>query len=150
MNATPNSRHRTCSRRTKTRAGGFPILVSMIPRPVGVAKSGCPPASRRSTGGVGKNCSALNLWYLLQMVLFRSRSSELVDECLHHICLPLSLSLSLSPLLSNHARDSRSATQRQLHYTVERRFPTKWYEDEKSPSKHTRDKRSIAKDMDVT
>ena len=91
----------------------------MIPRPVGVAKSGCPPASRRSTGGVDKNCSALNLWYLLQMVvLFRSRSSDLVDECLHHICLPLSLSLSLSPLLSYHAHDSRSATQRQLYFTV--------------------------------
>ena len=63
--------------------------------------------------------------YLLQIVvLFRSQSSDLLDECLHHICLSLSRSFSLSPLLSCHAHDSRCTTQRQLRYHVEWRFPT--------------------------
>ena len=57
--------------------------------------------------------------YLLQIVaLFRSQSSDFIEECLHHLCLSLSLGLSLmSPLLSCHFHDSRCTTQRQIPLT---------------------------------
>ena len=98
----------------------FPIPVSMIPRPARVTCGGCPAASSGSTGGVGTDCSAPSLCISCRLLfLFRSQPSDFVDECLHHICPSLSLRLSLSPLLSCHAHDSRCATQRQLHYHVE-------------------------------
>ena len=54
------------------------------------------------------------LYHLQIVVLLRFQSSDFVDECLHHLCLSLSLGLSLSPLLSCHVRGSRRTIQRQL------------------------------------
>ena len=122
MNAIGNSSHPTCSRCLKTQSVS-PFLVSMIPRPAGDACGGCPAASGESTGGVGRNCSALNLCISRSIVvLFLSQPSDFVDLCLHHICLSLSLSVSLSPQLSCHAHDSRCATE-QLCKQVKWRFP---------------------------
>ena len=89
--------------------GGFPILGSMIPRPAGVSCGGGAAPSGGSTGGVGKNCSAHSLCISCRLS--------------HNVRLPLSLNFSLSLLLSCHAHDSRSTTQRQLRYHVQWRFP---------------------------
>ena len=45
-----------------------------------------------------------------------------MDECLHQICLSLSLSLRLSPLLNCHAHDSRCTIQCRLRHHVKWRF----------------------------
>ena len=75
-----------------------------------------------SSGGVGKNCSALNLCLLQTVVLFRSQSSDIIDECLHHICLSLSLSVSLTHCTAVTLMRSRCASQSQLRHHVKWRF----------------------------
>ena len=82
---------------------GFPILVYRSPPMV-------PLAGRSRAGPPLPSVSPAEF-------LFRSQSSDFVDECLHHICLSLSLGLSLSPLLSCHVHDSRCTTQRQITLT---------------------------------
>ena len=76
--------------------GGFPILVSMIPRPAGVVGGGTSGSTGVSTGGQEVFCS--QPLDLLQIVaLLCSQSSDFVEECLHHF-----------PLLSCHVHDSPS------------------------------------------
>ena len=84
--------------------GGFPILVSMIPRPAGVVGGGASAPPDGSTGG--KKLFRPQPLDLLQIVaLLCSQSSDFTEECLHHLCLSLPLGLSLSPLLSCHVHD---------------------------------------------
>ena len=98
--------------------GCFPILVSMIPRPAGVVGGGASTPSRWFHWRSGQELFRPQPLYLLQIVaLLRSQSSDFVDECLHHVCLSLSLDLSPSPLLSCHVHDSRCTTQRQIPLT---------------------------------
>ena len=69
--------------------GGFPILVSMIPRPAGVVGGGTSAPSDGSTGGTVKSCSALSLWVSCRMLLCSvpNRRTSLKSVCTNSACL---------------------------------------------------------------